>query len=210
VSRSSRTSTAAALAAIAAAGVAAVLVAVLASGGAPASPTAPPVATIGTGLTEADTAFVRAMAAQHEQTAAIVRLAGDRITDGELATLVAAIDATQDHELATLHDWLAAAAGGTPNPGAVAPSAGHSHPAPIASPDPRDIAALEAARGRAFDTTLANLLIARQQTAGELARAELGRDGDPAVRALARRIADSRAAQVGQLLRMVARLRPAG
>jgi uncharacterized protein (DUF305 family) len=143
------------------------------------------------------------MIAQHEQTAAIIRQVHGRVTDGELATLVAAVDATQADELTMMRGWLADA--GTGVAGSIA--TGHAHPSSGASPDARDVAALNAAPAGEFDASLANLLIARQQAATELARAELAGGGDPAVRSFARRVADSRAAQVSQLLRIVARLR---
>jgi uncharacterized protein (DUF305 family) len=190
------------LIAVGAVGCAAALAVVLISGS--AAPVPPPSAAAATtSLSRGDAEFVRAMVAQHEQTAAIVRLARSRITDGELATLVAAVDATQSDELAMMDGWLAAASSGAAVPSAT----GHAHPPPGGSPDARDVAALDAAPAGQFDAALANLLIARQQAATELARAELAGNGDPAVLAFARRVADSRAAQVSQLLRMVVRLR---
>jgi len=195
-----RTRAIASLVAAGAVGCAAALAVVLVSGGgAPTPSTPPPAATAH--LHPGDADFIRAMVAQLEQTAAILRHATARITDGELATLVAAVEATQADELAMMRGWLTAA-----GPGSGSAASGHAHP-PGSSPDARDVAALDAAPAGEFDAALANLLIARQQAATELARAELTGSGDAAVLAFAQRVADSRAAQVSQLLRIVARLR---
>ena len=161
-------------------------------------------------LNGADTTFLRLMSAELSQTHELLRLADGKVSDAELATLVAAIDATQDDELDTIQAWLDAAGAASPDTaGPNGPAADdHRHPLAVGgSPDPRDVARLQSVtHGSPFDVTLADMLLAHQQASSELARAELNDGRDKAVTGLALRVARSREAQVSLLLRMLSRL----
>ncbi len=60
-------------------------------------------------MTGIDLLFLSMMAGHTEQTLQIVRLVRDRLSDSELRTLVAAVEATESDELATARGWLARA-----------------------------------------------------------------------------------------------------
>ncbi|MEO3777536.1 DUF305 domain-containing protein [Micromonospora sp. B11E3] len=111
----------------------------LAGCGGHTGPTAPPAASASASAVRpgaADVPFLAAMAAHHERTLAITRAAAGRVTDGELRNLVAAVEATETDELATIRRWLSAPPPGGPSaqPGGPSaqpggPSAHSAHPA---------------------------------------------------------------------------------
>ncbi|QLD28560.1 DUF305 domain-containing protein [Micromonospora carbonacea subsp. aurantiaca] len=154
----------------------------------------------------ADLPFLRAMVAHHDRTRVIAAAATGRITDAELRTLVAAVDVTEADELATMRRWLAAA----PHGDAPGSPGHHPHhdthdtsdaqgasatPDAPATADP-DLARLRAAPPGRFDAVLVEVLTAHQRAAVALARRHLPAAVGPEVRALADRVARSRAAQI--------------
>ncbi|MEU8298470.1 DUF305 domain-containing protein [Micromonospora sp. NPDC048909] len=149
---------------------------------APSAPAA--AATAPSGL---DVLFLTMMVAHTEQTLEIVRLVRDRLTDAQLRTLVAAIDATEADELATMRAWLAAA---SPPAG----SGRHVHDGHGVSAD--EFAQLRTATGADVDRVLREVLTAHQRAAADLARAHLAAGTDPRIRDLAQRIEQSRSAEV--------------
>lgn len=187
-----------------------------------AEPTAPPAASsavVRPGA--ADVAFLSAMADHLERTLAIIQAAAGRVSDPELRTLVAAIEATESDELDTIRRWLAVAPdGGTPTPpgrpdasvhsGHVgheghpghAGHPGHSGPsAPSADPD---LARLRAAAPGRFDAVLIDVLTAHQRAAAALARGHVPVAVSPEVRDLADRIDRSRTAEIALMARLPA------
>lgn len=155
----------------------------------PATPVPPPSAgsapsTVIGGL---DLVFLRAMTAHQERTLAIVRVAPQRIRQPRLRTLVAAVDATETDEVAQAREWLRAAG---PEPGGHR----HEHPDPPGAPDP--VSLLRDTPAAGYDAALVAVLVTQQRQAAELARAHLALAVAPAVRELARRIDESRTAQI--------------
>ncbi|MFJ8689354.1 DUF305 domain-containing protein [Micromonospora wenchangensis] len=140
-----------------------------------------------------DLVFLHAMTAHQERTLAIVRAAPQRIREPRLRTLVAAIDATETDEVAQARQWISAAR----------PDTGHhrhTHPDPGDDPDP--VALLRGTPEAGYDAALVAVLVPQQRQAAALARAHLAVAVAPAVRDLARRIDESRSAQ----LRLIAAL----
>ncbi|MFI7518148.1 DUF305 domain-containing protein [Micromonospora globbae] len=147
----------------------------------PSAPAASPAA-----LSGVDRLFLTMMVAHVEQTLEIVRLTRDRITDPELRTLVAAVGATETDELATMRTWLGNAG---PDPASRHDHSGHGVSA-------ADLARLRDATGPEVDAALREVLGAHQRAAADLARAHLDVGTDERVRDLARRIEQSRSAEV--------------
>ncbi|MGS2614479.1 DUF305 domain-containing protein [Micromonospora sp. LZ34] len=171
--------------------VAALLTLLLAAGCAadPAPPPAgapAPVGTASAAIRGLDVVFLTMMVAHTERTLEIARLARDRVTDGELRTLVAAIETTEADELVTMRTWLR-----TADPAATAGRHDHAGHA-----DAADLDRLRSATGVDVDRVLREVLIAHQQAAADLARAHLATAVNPEVADLARRVEQSRTAQV--------------
>nr|WP_092375390.1 DUF305 domain-containing protein [Micromonospora phaseoli] len=156
--------------------------------------TPPPAAAAGatpaaaTEMTGIDLLFLSMMAGHTEQTLEIVRLVRDRLTDGELRTLVAAVEVTETDELETARTWLAQAG----RSARADDHAGHGT-------GPDQLARLRDAPPPHLDTVLIEVLSAHQQAAADLARAHLAAGTDERVRDLARRVEQSRSAQVALL-----------
>ncbi|WP_320064243.1 DUF305 domain-containing protein [Micromonospora sp. RTGN7] len=165
----------------------------------PASGTGAPPASAGFARPDpADVPFLTAMVAHHDRTRVIAVAAAGRITDAELRTLVAAVDATEADELATMRRWLAAATppGDPAGPDAHSGHTGHdAHRPPSPTTDP-DLARLSSAAAERFDAVLIDVLTAHQGRAVALARAHRPVAVGPEVRDLADRIERSRTAQI--------------
>ncbi|MEV0941181.1 DUF305 domain-containing protein [Micromonospora wenchangensis] len=150
----------------------------------PATPAPSGTTTVVDGL---DLVFLHTMTAHQERTLAIVRAAPQRVREPRLRTLVAAIDATETDEVAQARLWISAAG---PDTG----SHRHAHPDPGDTPDP--VALLRGTPEAGYDAALVAVLVPQQRQAAALARAHLAVAVAPAVRDLARRIDESRTAQI--------------
>ncbi|MFY1575163.1 DUF305 domain-containing protein [Verrucosispora sp. WMMD703] len=136
-------------------------------------------------MTGIDLLFLSMMAGHTEQTLQIVGLVRDRLTDSELRTLVAAVEATESDELATARGWLAAAG----RSARADDHAGHGT-------GPEQLARLRDAPDTEVDKVLIEVLSAHQQAAADLARAHQAAGTDARVLDMARRVEQSRTAQV--------------
>ncbi|WP_030488656.1 DUF305 domain-containing protein [Micromonospora chokoriensis] len=137
-----------------------------------------------------DVVFLSTMVGHCERTLQIVRLARDRVRDEALRTLAAAVEATEADELALMRGWLP-----TAGPGASA-AAQHHH----GHGDDAALDRLRAAPDADVDRVLREVLADHQQSAADLARGQVGVGRNEQVRDLARRIEQSRTAEV-ELLR---------
>ncbi|WP_307848994.1 DUF305 domain-containing protein [Micromonospora sp. U56] len=140
-----------------------------------------------TALGTLDVVYLTMMVAHTEQTLEMVRLGRDRVTDPELRTLVAAIEVTEADELTTMRAWLRDA-------GPAATAGRHDHTGHLAAP--ADLDRLRDAPAGQLDAVLRRLLGSHQQEAADLARAHVAIATSPRVRELARRVEQSRTAEV--------------
>ncbi|WP_432986651.1 DUF305 domain-containing protein [Dactylosporangium sp. CA-233914] len=161
---------------------------------APAQPA--PAATQQRVFNDTDVMFSQMMAAHHSQALQMVRLARSKAVRDDVRTLAAAIDVTETDELKTIQGWL----GAWGQPPAADPSSHAGHGGAHGA-SPEDIKALESATGAGFETKFLNLLIAHQHNAIEIARMETGTGVNPGALDLAKRIDESRTAEIQQMLR---------
>ncbi|MEU6074358.1 DUF305 domain-containing protein [Micromonospora sp. NPDC047074] len=162
-----------------------------APGAAPVPP-APPGSTASAeaAMNGLDVVFLTTMVAHTERTLEITGLGRDRVTDARLRTLVAAIEVTEADELATLRGWLREA-------GPAATGGGHRHDHNHGDGD--SLARLRAAPDGAVDPVLRQVLAEHQQAAADLARSHQTVGSSPRVRDFARRVEQSRTAEVSLL-----------
>ncbi|GLZ58223.1 DUF305 domain-containing protein [Micromonospora sp. NBRC 107095] len=137
-----------------------------------------------------DVVFLGTMVGHSERTLQIVRLARDRVRDEALRTLAAAIEATEADELTTMRGWLS-----TAGPGASATAHHHDGHGDDAALD-----RLRTAPDADVDRVLREVLADHQRSAADLARSHVDVGRDDRVRDLARRIEQSRTAEI-ELLR---------
>ncbi|WP_433537695.1 DUF305 domain-containing protein [Micromonospora sp. CA-249363] len=153
----------------------------------PASPVVADSAPAAAELSGIDVVFLSTMAGHSERTLQIVRLARDRLRDDALRTLAAAIEVTEADELSTMRGWLP-----TSGPG-VGAAGGHDH---AGHGDDAALDRLRTASDADVDRVLREVLADHQRAAADLARAQVGVGRDERVRDLARRIEQSRSAEV--------------
>ncbi|GAB3057465.1 DUF305 domain-containing protein [Micromonospora schwarzwaldensis] len=174
---------------------------------------------------DADVMFAQMMIPHHQQAVAMADLAPTRASDPELKNLAARIKAAQDPEITTMKGWLTA--WGKPAdlpdnhsmPGTSA-TPGHDMPSMSATPghdmpgmnagmpgmmSEQQMTDLAAAKGAAFDTMFAEMMIAHHNGAIDMARTEQAEGSNPEAKALAARIAADQAAEVQTLQKILDR-----
>ena len=150
------------------------------------------------GYNAVDVMFAQMMVPHHAQGVDITRLASSRATRADVKTLAAAIAATQEAEAATMSGWLKA--WGKP---ATAPPDEHTAHGGMPGASPEGVAALKKASGPTFDRAFLNMMIAQQDDAIQMARSETAGGANAQAKALAKRIDESRTAQIKQMLAML-------
>ncbi|WP_284743089.1 DUF305 domain-containing protein [Amycolatopsis sp. RTGN1] len=166
-----------------------------AGGGAPGppAPAAPPA------FNAADVMFLQMLIPQNQQGIEIVRLAADHPLPPALKELAAAIESTQLTEVDDMKRWLRD--WGRPETMDMNPQAHAGHGGmKMTSPDL--VGTLRSAPDAEFSRKFLDVLTGQQQGAVELAQTENGTGGgvNAQTRDLARRVIESRTAEVKQLL----------
>lgn len=162
---------------IAVTGVAAAVLAACGGGGGdhvghgtPASAGAPGSATA-TAHNAQDVAFAQGMIPHHQQALEMARLADGRASSARVKDLAARIEKAQDPEIRTMTGWLKA--WGEQVPMAGMDHSGHTGMSGMMSDD--DMAALEKATGKDFDTRFLSLMVEHHRGAVEMATTEKGK-----------------------------------
>jgi uncharacterized protein (DUF305 family) len=150
------------------------------------------------GVNATDVMFAQMMLPHHRQGIQIVRMAKDREPREEVRILAAAIDTTQSAEVDVMMGWLRA----WQQP--ETPADPHAHDAHGGVPETSlaAIAALQKATGADFERRFLDTMIAHQDDAIQLARMELATGLDPGAKDFARRVDQSRTAEIRQMLRL--------
>ncbi|MEV1290153.1 DUF305 domain-containing protein [Micromonospora sp. NPDC049679] len=146
---------------------------------------------------DADVMFLQMMINHHGQGLRMASLAEQRATSEEVKLLAAAVGATQTDEIRTMTRWLQE--WGKPTEADHDPSVHAAHGGLPATGD-AELAALTQATGRQFEQQFLNLFIAHQHNAVEMAKAEAAGGASPDAKELARRVDQSRTAQIRQML----------
>jgi uncharacterized protein (DUF305 family) len=144
-----------------------------------------------------DVMFLQMMVTHHGQGSRMAELAAEKGRRQDLTLLAGAIAATQKDEAATMRGWLKSWDERTSASGDHSAHAAHGG---LPATGEEEIAALEDARGTAFETDFLNLMIAHQHAAVEMADLELENGVNHEARLLARRIVKSRTAEIELML----------
>ncbi|WP_206784411.1 DUF305 domain-containing protein [Amycolatopsis sp. MtRt-6] len=145
----------------------------------------------------ADVMFLQMLIPLNRQGIEIVRLAAARPVPAELKELAAAIEVTQQTEIDDMRRWLR----DWNQPETVSPQA-HAGHGGMKMTAPDVVGALRTVPDSEFTRRFLDVLAGQQQGAVELARTENGPNGgvNAQARDLARRVIESRTAEVKQLL----------
>ncbi|GAA3817074.1 DUF305 domain-containing protein [Sphaerisporangium flaviroseum] len=162
----------------------------------PASPARSSVsATPSEGFNAADVMFLQMMIPHQRQGIEMARLATTRAVRGQVKALASAVETTQRDEVHTMTAWLI----GWGRPVAADPRAHAAHGG-LHVTSPAEIATLRTMDGDGFERRFLNVMIAHQHNAIDMARTEIGTGLNAQVKSLARRVDQSRSAQIGQML----------
>jgi uncharacterized protein (DUF305 family) len=159
-------------------------------------------ASVQAGANADDVAFTTNMIPHHEQAIELSALAPDRSTNPELITLAKDIAAAQGPEIETMKAFLMQWNADTGAQG----TAGHGgHGSMAGMVDGATMTRLESLSGGEFDTLWLESMISHHQGAIEMAKAEISNGENVEAIALARHIADTQQAEIGQMKRMLDR-----
>ncbi|MBD0707045.1 MULTISPECIES: DUF305 domain-containing protein [unclassified Streptomyces] len=164
---------------------------------------------------EADVMFAQMMIPHHQQALEMAELAAGRAEDPEVKALVAAIEGAQDAEIRKMRSWLK----GWGRPESTGPtstgsaSAGHESTGHgsgghgmAGMMSEQDMKGLAATRGKAFDRTFAELMIAHHEGAVAMAREEQRGGGNATAKALADDVVRTQSAEISALRKILDRL----
>ena len=164
---------------------------------------------------QADITFAQQMSVHHQGAITMADLAATRAASPQVKTLAAQIKAAQAPELKEMAGWLAAWApdtdmNGMPNKtaasmsgmGGMGSTSGSASAMPGMMSD-KQMAALTAANGTAFDKLFLQMMIVHHQGALTMATTETAQGKNPAALALAKSITTSQTAQITQMQDML-------
>lgn len=148
-----------------------------------------------------DVAFAQGMIPHHRQALDMARLAADRAGSAEVRDLAGRIEKAQDPEIRTMSGWLGAWGEEVPQE---MPGMGHSaHSGMPGMMSEEDMAELEKASGKEFDTMFLTMMVDHHEGAVDMATTEKtkGRYG-PATK-LADTIATAQTAEIAEMNKLL-------
>ncbi|MET8900575.1 DUF305 domain-containing protein [Streptomyces sp. NPDC004538] len=147
-----------------------------------------------------DVAFAQGMIPHHRQALEMARLAADRSATPEVADLAARVEKAQDPEITTMTGWLRT--WGEEVPQSTGSRSGMDHSAHSGMPgmmDGQDMAELEKASGRAFDTKFLTMMVEHHEGAVEMAGTEKAKGRYAPAKALADDIVTAQQAEITEM-----------
>ncbi|MFJ8660323.1 DUF305 domain-containing protein [Streptomyces sp. NPDC093795] len=151
---------------------------------------------------DADVMFAQMMIPHHEQALEMAKLAEGRAQDPEVKKLVTAIEQAQDPEIQKMRAWLKGW-GKPESAGHGGSGGGHGMAGMMSDQDMKDLAA---AKGRDFDRTFAELMIAHHDGAVAMAKDEQKNGRNVMAKSLADDVVRSQSAEVTALRKILDRL----
>lgn len=151
-----------------------------------------------------DVAFAQGMIPHHRQALEMARLAADRSATPEVAGLAARIEKAQDPEITTMTGWLNTWGEDVPEPTGSRPGMDHSaHSGMPGMMDGQDMAELEKASGRTFDTKFLTMMVEHHEGAVEMAGTEKAEGRYAPAKALADDIVTAQQAEITEMNRLL-------
>ncbi|WP_435881274.1 DUF305 domain-containing protein [Streptomyces parvulus] len=151
-----------------------------------------------------DVAFAQGMIPHHRQALEMARLAPGRSASARVADLAARIEKAQDPEITTMTGWLEAWGEKVPEPTASMPGMDHSaHSGMPGMMGAQDMAKLEKASGRAFDTMFLTMMVEHHEGAVEMAGTEQAEGRYAPAKALAGDVVTAQRAEITEMKRLL-------
>ncbi|MFC8097546.1 DUF305 domain-containing protein [Streptomyces sp. NPDC057363] len=154
-----------------------------------------------------DVAFAQGMIPHHRQALEMARLAAGRSASAEVEDLAARIEKAQDPEISTMTGWLKAWGEEVPQATESMPGMdGHSaHSGMPGMMDGQDMADLEKASGKVFDTMFLTMMVEHHEGAVEMAATETAKGRYAPAKALADDIATAQNAEITEMNKLLGR-----
>ena len=147
----------------------------------------------------ADVAFAKGMIPHHRQAVEMADLAPERARSAEVKKLAADIKKAQDPEIRTLSGWLASWGEEVPAEGAM----DHSTHGMDGMMTAEEMAELENASGKAFDTAFMQMMIKHHEGAVEMAETEQADGAYAPAKKMATEIIASQSAEIEQMNKLL-------
>ncbi|WKX74344.1 DUF305 domain-containing protein [Streptomyces sp. XD-27] len=148
----------------------------------------------------ADVSFAQGMIPHHRQAVAMADLAADRASSQQVKDLAVTIKKAQDPEIKTMSGWLTSWGEQTPAEGHGAHHSGHDMPGMMGE---EDMARLEKASGKAFDTAFLELMIEHHEGAVTMAGTEQDKGSHQAAKDMAEDIVASQSAEITRMKKLL-------
>jgi uncharacterized protein (DUF305 family) len=169
------------------------------SGGqAAATPTSPSAAESAPAHNAADISFATDMIPHHSQAVEMADMAIAKASNADVKALAVKIKAAQDPEIVTMTGWLRAWNQPVP-PSSMSGMSGMSSSTGMGMMSDADMASLDRATGKAFDTMWVSMMITHHQGAVDMSKTELASGQYAGAKTLAQSIVTSQTAQIAQL-----------
>lgn len=155
--------------------------------------------------------FTRDMMTHHDQAVTMALLARDRTDDPTITAMATDMILTQQNQIGQMMGWLNL--WNLPATGSQLPMTWMGHPTSGRMPgmaSPEEIAELESLSGEAADIQFLRLMIRHHEAALPMARAAEAETGVPAVRDLARQIADAQTIEIANMQALLDEKDPSG
>lgn len=149
--------------------------------------------------------FARDMMVHHDQAVTMALLVRDRTEDPTIETIATDMVLTQQNQIGQMLGWLNL--WGLPATGPALPMTWMGHPVEGRMPgmaSPEDLAELESLSGEAADVKFLQLMIPHHEAALPMAEAALAGTDVPAVRDLARQIAEAQVIEIANMENLLA------
>ncbi|POX53734.1 DUF305 domain-containing protein [Streptomyces sp. Ru71] len=154
-----------------------------------------------------DVSFAQGMIPHHRQALEMARMAAERASSAQVKDLAARIEKAQDPEIRTMSGWLRAWGEDVPEAdGSAMPGMDHSaHSSQSGMPGmsgmmgEQDMAKLQKASGKDFDTLFLTLMVEHHKGAVEMARAEQAKGAYGAAKKTAADIVTGQSAEIEEM-----------
>jgi uncharacterized protein (DUF305 family) len=146
----------------------------------------------------ADVSFATDMIPHHSQAVEMADMAIAKASNADVKALAVKIKAAQDPEIVTMTGWLRAWNQPVP-PSSMSGMSGMSSSTGMGMMSDADMASLDRATGKAFDTMWVTMMITHHQGAVSMSKTELASGQYAGAKTLAQSIVTSQTAQIAQL-----------
>ncbi|MEU6353661.1 DUF305 domain-containing protein [Streptomyces sp. NPDC047072] len=151
---------------------------------------------------EQDVSFAQGMIPHHQQAVEMAKLAAGRASSAEVKDLAARVEKAQGPEITTMTGWLKSWGAKVPESMPGMDHSGMAGMAGMMSPD--DMAKLEKASGKEFDTMFLTMMVEHHEGAVEMATTEKDKGASEDAKTMADAIVTTQTAEIAEMKKLLA------